>query len=323
MLPWRVVFLAFFECRPSLLASENNGRWRWIRRDRRNRPATFPHLSHASVLPQPHYHKVDGRISGRAKRSNPPVPLVPRSARIVAVNSPHHITQRGNRRRVIFYSDSDRAVYLQLLREQAGLCGLTIVGFCLMSNHVDIIAVPSRPDSLALTFRYTHGRYATYLNSLQAQSGHVWQGRFYSCPLDTAHAWSTLRYLELNTVRAGIVAAPEHWPWSSTSAHLSTSEVDGLSLKLWRTIWNPKRWRTFLNQGVSRMAAAEIRRNTHNGFPLVSAAFIRSLEQKLNRRITDQYALRPPRHLSDNQVGSGCESSFRLLHASNRWSIRK
>jgi hypothetical protein len=81
-----------------------------------------------------------------------------RPARVVALDTPHHITQRGNARRTIFFSDDNRRVYLDLLREEARHADLTILGYCLMSNHVHIIAIPHRLDSMATDFRHSHGR---------------------------------------------------------------------------------------------------------------------------------------------------------------------
>ncbi len=66
-------------------------------------------------------------------------------------------------------------------------------------------------DALATTLKQTHGRYASYWNATHRSSGHVWQGRFYSCPLDQSHLWIAMRYAELNPVRAGLVTEAESW----------------------------------------------------------------------------------------------------------------
>lgn len=115
--------------------------------------------------------------------------------------------------------DEDRAVYLKLLRENIEACNVYLLGYCLMSNHVHLIAVPTLPDGLALACRNAHGRHAAYWNAMHGASGHAWQGRFYSCPLDEVHLWAALRYTELNPVRAGLVSQPECWPWSSAGVH--------------------------------------------------------------------------------------------------------
>lgn len=79
-----------------------------------------------------------------------------------------------------------------------------------MSNHVHLIVVPRRSDALAQALKHTHGRYASYCNVSHTSSGHVWQGRYYSCPLDSSHLWEALRYTELNPVRAGLVWYPRN-----------------------------------------------------------------------------------------------------------------
>jgi putative transposase len=88
-----------------------------------------------------------------------------------------------------------------------------------MSNHVHLIAIPGKVDVMGRALKDTHGRYAAYWNAFHRSSGHVWQGRFYSCPLDESHLWKALRYTELNPVRAGLVAKAERWEWSSAAAH--------------------------------------------------------------------------------------------------------
>jgi putative transposase len=128
-----------------------------------------------------------------------------RLARVIAVEHPHHITQRGNARRFILEKQADRAVYLDLLRRSAGMHGVALIGYCLMSNHVHLVAVPAKADALARMLKDTHGRFASYWNAVHCSSGHVWQGRYYSCPLDESHLWEALRYTELNPVRARLV----------------------------------------------------------------------------------------------------------------------
>jgi len=126
-------------------------------------------------------------------------------------------------------------VYLDLLRHYVALHDVSLVGYCLMSNHVHLVATPHSKEGLALTLKQTHGRYASYWNGQLASSGHAWQGRFYSCPLDEPHLWKALRYVELNPVRAGLVTSAALWPWSSAAAHCGTGEADTcLEMETWR-----------------------------------------------------------------------------------------
>jgi REP element-mobilizing transposase RayT len=133
--------------------------------------------------------------------------LVARFARVIALDTPHHVTQRGNARQFILATDAERLVDLDLLRHYGSLHRISLVGDCLMSNHVHLIVIPKQLDSSAATLKNTHGRYAAYGNAQHKSSGHVWQGRSYSCPLGGTHLWEALRYTELNPARAGRVAA--------------------------------------------------------------------------------------------------------------------
>jgi putative transposase len=72
-----------------------------------------------------------------------------RLARVVAVGVPHHITQRGNGRPFILASDAERTVYMELLQQAVQLHSLTVLAYCLMSNHIHLVAIPQKPDSLA------------------------------------------------------------------------------------------------------------------------------------------------------------------------------
>ena len=116
----------------------------------------------------------------------------------------------------ILNTDADRKVYLDLLRQSIELHSLALVGYCLMPNHVHLITIPGKVDVMGRALKDTHGRYAAYWNAVHHSSGHVWQGRFYSCPLDEWHLWKALRYTELNPVRAGVTEiTPDHQERSS------------------------------------------------------------------------------------------------------------
>ena len=116
-----------------------------------------------------------------------------------------------------------------------------------MNNHIHLILVPPEPDSLAVVLRRTHGRYAQYFNTRKCRTGHLWQNRFYSCPMDEHHLWAALRYVERNPVRAGLTPDPAAWPWSSAAAHLGQSEPPpGLDIAFWHESGGPERWSDLL-----------------------------------------------------------------------------
>ncbi len=227
-----------------------------------------------------------------------------RLARVIALDTPHHVTQRGNARRFIFDSDQDRLVYLRLLAESCLLHRLTVAGYCLLSNHVHLIAIPHRPESLSLALKNTHGRYAAYCNARAGSSGHVWQGRYYSCPLDEPHFWAALRYVERNPVRAGLVPLPEQYAWSSAAVHCGGAVGDTLvDLSLWRQAWSPAAWRDYIRTGVSGEEVEEIRRSTHTGRPMGTPEFVRGLERMLQRRLAPERGGRPARQDPDPRQG--------------------
>ncbi len=213
---------------------------------------------------------------------------------IVVVNVPHHVTQRGNARQFLLAGDGERLVYLNLLRRYVQLHELSLLGYCLMSNHVHLVGIPRKADAWALAMKQTHGRYASYWNAAHRSSGHVWQGRFYSCPLDSYHLWVALRYVELNPVRAGLVAKVESWPWSSAATHCGSGEPDTcLEMEMWNKRWSVETWREYLAAGEMEPEIAAIRQCTHTGRPLGTPEFVHTLEQTTLRRLVPQKGGRP------------------------------
>ena len=152
---------------------------------------------------------------------------MPRRTRVVFEGVVHHITQRGNYRQNVFEDDSDKSKYIEFIREYSEKYGMKIYAYCLMSNHVHFIAAPVKEDSLAMTFKYSNMRYSSYFNRKNKRSGHLWQGRFYSCPLQFEHALEALRYVERNPVRARMVELPWEYEWSSAREHVGfNGEID-------------------------------------------------------------------------------------------------
>ncbi len=223
-----------------------------------------------------------------------------RLPRVVVVGVPHHVTQRGNARQVILESDSDRTTYLALLRQYSDVHRLSLLGYCLMSNHVHLIVVPHSSEALAQALKHAHGRYAAYWNARQCSSGHVWQGRFYSCPLDEPHLWAGLRYVELNPVRAGMVESAERWRWSSAAAHCGAAVRDAmLEMERWRERWTVAEWAQYLEQAESAADVRALRRATYTGRPLGTSGFVAELEKLTARPLAPQKGGRPKKVAHD------------------------
>lgn len=153
---------------------------------------------------------------------------MPRLPRLICPEVPHHITQRGNRKQRIFFNDNDRRAYLQLLADRCIATGTRCLAWCLMDNHVHLILVPPAVDSLRATLAPLHTRYAARINQREGWSGHLFEGRYWSYPMDDAHLMFAVRYVERNPVTAMLVAQAEDWRWSSARAHIA-GEPDGLT----------------------------------------------------------------------------------------------
>ena len=205
-----------------------------------------------------------------------------RRKRIVIPGLPHHITQRGARRQNVFFAPEDRLVYKSLLAENAKRFGVEIISYCLMTNHVHLLVVPLEEDSLRWTFQYTHRRYAARINGNHGWSGHLWQERFYSSPVDDIYFWIALRYIEQNPLSAGFkIAHPADYPWSSAAARCN-NRIDPLltTEKRWvDKLSEAPDWRSWLLQYDDHQAISQLRKNTLRDLPTGSAAFLRGLER--------------------------------------------
>ena len=210
-----------------------------------------------------------------------------RFARVVVPDIPHHVTQRGTGRRDVFFNPPDRHVYLGLLKKYSHLYGVRVLGYCLMTNHVHLILQPDNEKSMAKALREVHGRYAQYRNAIEANTGHLWQNRYYSCPLEPTRLSSVLRYVELNPVRANLVKDAENYAWSSALIHLGSHDpVELVDLERWWVDWTVQEWTEVLRAGSSE--AADIREATYRGRVLGSSKFVGDLERRLNRKLAPQ-----------------------------------
>jgi putative transposase len=204
-----------------------------------------------------------------------------RMARVVAAGVPHHVTQRGNRRQKVFFCDGDYHAYRALLAESCAAAHVAVWAYCLMPNHVHLVLVPRDEDGLRAALADAHRRYSRAVNFREGWRGYLWQGRFASFPMDEEYLLASARYVELNPVRAKLVARARDWPWSSARAHLSRRDDElvesGPLLK------RVKDWKAFLSEGQDGATREAIRAAERTGRPLGSAAFVRRLEKKLER----------------------------------------
>lgn len=211
---------------------------------------------------------------------------MPRIARVVNAGYPHHVIQRGNRRQRVFFREDDKAAYLHILKEQSEKYGVCYWAYCLMDNHVHLIAVPETEKSLALAIGETHRRYTCMINLRKGWRGYLWQGRFGSFPLDPVYLYSAVRYVEKNPVRAGIVKKAEDYPWSSAKAHIQKND-DPFLRDFYLTKEIPS-WEEYLREPDENKNLITFRKHAQTGRPLGAKSFVEDLEQKLNRMLIKQ-----------------------------------
>ena len=144
---------------------------------------------------------------------------MPRVARLIAPGIPHHVTQRGNRRMQTFFCDEDYQAYLSLMAQWCRKFDVAVWCYCLMPNHIHLIAVPETEAGLRLAIGEAHRRYSVMVNRRQKWTGHLWQGRFSSFPMDETYLLAAAKYIEMNPVRAKLVPEPYAWKWSSAKPH--------------------------------------------------------------------------------------------------------
>jgi len=218
---------------------------------------------------------------------------MPRSARIVIPNYPHHIIQRGHNRQAVFASHDDFSYYLDTLAEFKQTFACKVYAFCLMTNHVHLIIDPGEhPENLGKLMKRLAGRQTRYINCLEGRTGTLWEGRFRSSPIDTnAYLLACCRYVEMNPVMAGMCKAPSEYRWSSCATKLGQDgfawfDFDPLYLGLGETQQErADKYGVFLARTITEEERTILLGAVQRGQLTGGNAFVDEIEQKLARRI--------------------------------------
>ncbi len=218
---------------------------------------------------------------------------MPRWRRIVLPGMPLHITHRGNDREAIFRSESDFAVYREIVLEASQRIECSVHAYALMTNHVHILLTPKRATGAAQLMQIIGCRYVRYLNGRYHRTGSRWEGRFKSSPVDSApYLLRCSRYIDLNPVRAGLVTRPELYAWSSYG-HLAHGNSDDLITvhDAYIGLGNDAQSRRSAYRGLVEDVLADrstpaIRRAALAGTALGTARFCTRLEAELARPVT-------------------------------------
>ncbi len=221
---------------------------------------------------------------------------MPRIARIVAVGYPHHITQRGNNRQTVFFDDEDKSTYLKLLAKNSQRFDLKIWAYCLMDNHIHLLAVPEKENSLARGIGLTNQIYTQYLNRKLNQSGRIWQNRFFSCMVEhDPYLWTVARYIERNPVNANMVRKAQDYQWSSAAAHITDKQDDLLAQPSWLADTQRTHYADFITHSDTE-ADDKLRSATRTGRPFGSGIFIDKMEELLDVNLRPRKPGRPKKY---------------------------
>ncbi len=204
-----------------------------------------------------------------------------RIARVVVPGYPHHVTQRGNRRQRTFFCEDDYRLYLNLMSEWCGKYSVAIWSYCLMPNHIHLIAVPADAAGLRLAIGEAHRRYTRHINFRKGWRGHLWQERFASFPMQEQHLLAAAKYIERNPVAAALAPSAGDYLWSSARYHLY-GFADGLvkHSALDETVGD---WKKFLTEPLSAEEVGKLHKHSSTGRPLGSEDFVKKMEVELGR----------------------------------------
>ena len=216
---------------------------------------------------------------------------MPRAARFVVPGLPHHITQRGNHRERIFFRGDDHQQYLRVMAEECAANQVEIWAYCLMTNHVHLIAVPSSEKGFARAIGDAHRRYTYYVNARQGWTGHLFQSRFWSYVMDDGHLIAAARYVECNPVKAGMVALPWAYPWSSALANLEARP----DILVRRNVMPGlvEDWRGLILSALDERTERLVEEHSRSGLPLGSPEFVSRLELESGRSFGQKKRGRP------------------------------
>ncbi len=196
---------------------------------------------------------------------------------------PHHVVQRGNRRQPVFFSTADYKAYLRIMATWCRKEQVEVWAYCLMPNHVHMVAVPENEQGLARAVGEAHRRYTVRVNQRENWRGYLWQGRFSSYPLDEQYLLAAVRYVEQNPVRARLVERAWQYEWSSAAAHVR--KRDDVLVKVKPMLGRVAHWRDYLGTEPDSTDTEMLRRHLRTGRPLGSPEFVESLEAKVGRAL--------------------------------------
>lgn len=227
---------------------------------------------------------------------------MPRRPRLALADVPVHVIQRGNNRSACFFADEDRRRYLDWLREYAVDHACRVHAYVLMTNHVHLLLTPGSAEATGRVMKALGQRYVQYVNRVYGRSGTLWEGRFRSCLVDSERYFLVCQlYIELNPVRAGMVACPDDHRWSSYACNAGRStdpcvDPHPAYLALGNTVAaRGEAYRALVAEGLNENTLGAIREATNGNFALGNEQFGQEIAEALGRRAVRGRPGRPGR----------------------------
>lgn len=213
----------------------------------------------------------------------------------------HHVIQRGNDRQLIVRDDSDRLFLLGLVMDQAVAHQVAVHAYVLMDNHFHLLLTPSTVDGLPQMMQAVGRRYVRYFNDRHGRTGTLWEGRYRSTLIQTErYLLACMAYLDLNPVRAGLVAQPKDYPWSSYRHYAGVSPARGLTPHAiyWEMGNTPfareASYAEMVQAGIPVAVQSAVAASALHGWALGDSDFVSELQQRTPRRVSPGRAGRPP-----------------------------
>jgi putative transposase len=214
-----------------------------------------------------------------------------RPLRFLVPGQPQHVIQRGNNRGRVFFGDGDYRFYLGCLAQACARFSCDVHAYALMTNHVHLLVSPASEDALPRAMQSVGRRYAQFINCRRERTGSLWEGRYRAAAIDSDEYFMVCsRYIELNPVRAGMVASPADYEWSSFKANACGHpdplvRPHSLYLSLGTCqIERNEEYRALFSQQIGAGTLEEIRDATQKGWPLGDPEFIGAVEASSGRR---------------------------------------
>lgn len=220
---------------------------------------------------------------------------MPRISRGIFPHCPYHVLNRGNAQQNIFNNDSDYQAFIHLMAKAKKRHPIQILAFCLMPNHFHMCVTTAHADEISRFMQWLMTSHVRRVHTMRKTSGHIWQGRFKSFPIQgDTHLLTVIRYLEANPIRAKLVDQAKHWPWSS---FLFRKNPQKLAIVDRPPVPLPENWDAYVNSPIPSQELETIRLSIQRRSPLGDNHWIKEIALKFGLLSTINPRGRPPQSL--------------------------